>query len=334
MGTVAAVATGSNYIGNEIAQLGSIWAQVGLSGFGREQELEADALGAEYLLKAGYDPQAMIAVVTALKDQQNFRRRVTGKGGGYHGVFATHPRNDTRLHEVVGSVGELPAGEGIVTDNRRFREVTTGMPIGESSNFSGQDDRNRYYQPLLNYTMIFPEAWTIEETTTTVVGREQAAGELRVEAQRRRANIEPRLFLRDKLGFTNLRATEELQQYRLRGYTGLTETDRGTPLRVAAIYLGTRVYIFYGEVLDQTRATELDNQLLSAIRTFRAIQQGELKTARGERIKWIQAGPNFTFAQAAQTSPLTEHPEQTLRILNGYYPNGEPAPGEWVKVIE
>lgn len=46
-GVVAAVATGSGYIGSELAQIGSIWAAAGVSGFGRENELEADSLGAE-----------------------------------------------------------------------------------------------------------------------------------------------------------------------------------------------------------------------------------------------------------------------------------------------
>src|SRR5690606_6500028 len=47
-GVVAAVATGSGYIGSQIMDVGSLWAQAGLSGFGREHELEADTLGAEY----------------------------------------------------------------------------------------------------------------------------------------------------------------------------------------------------------------------------------------------------------------------------------------------
>ncbi|MFT6402555.1 MAG: putative Zn-dependent protease, partial [Pseudohongiellaceae bacterium] len=66
-GVVTAVATGSNYAGSQISEVASIWAQTGLSGFGREHELEADSLGAEYIKEAGYDPTAMINVVTVLK---------------------------------------------------------------------------------------------------------------------------------------------------------------------------------------------------------------------------------------------------------------------------
>ena len=56
-----------------------------MSGFGREHELEADSLAAEYLVNAGYDPEAMIEVITVLKNQEDFNRRVTGGVATYHG---------------------------------------------------------------------------------------------------------------------------------------------------------------------------------------------------------------------------------------------------------
>jgi predicted Zn-dependent protease len=43
-----------------------------LSGYGREHELEADALGAEYLARTGYDSRAMIDVIRVLKNQEVF----------------------------------------------------------------------------------------------------------------------------------------------------------------------------------------------------------------------------------------------------------------------
>jgi predicted Zn-dependent protease len=106
-GFVTAVATGSGYVGNQISEVASIWAQTGLSGFSREHELEADSLAAEYLVKAGYDPAAMIEVIAVLKNQEDFNRLVSNTSGGYHGLFATHPRNDTRLQQAIAQVGNI-----------------------------------------------------------------------------------------------------------------------------------------------------------------------------------------------------------------------------------
>ncbi len=53
--------------------------------------------------------------------------------------------------------------------------------------------------------------------------------------------------------------------------------------------------------------------------------------------------PAGGFAQLARSTPLTDLPEQQLRLLNSAYHEGaagaaagsrEPKPGQWVKVIE
>ena len=76
-----------------------------LSGYGREHELEADRLGADYLAHSGYDPQAMLAVIRTLKEHEILESRLAREEGRrariYHGVFSTHPDNDTRLREII-----------------------------------------------------------------------------------------------------------------------------------------------------------------------------------------------------------------------------------------
>lgn len=333
-GLVTAVATGSGYVGSQISQVTSIWAQTGLSGFGREGELEADSLGAEYLLRAGYDPDAMIAVVTALKNQEDFNRRVQGNRGTYHGVFATHPRNDTRLQEAIAAVGELEESEATRTDNTDFRKNIDGLILGVSNASRQTDTRNRYYQTLLGYTLVFPDEWELSETTTTATATDPAVGTIRVEAQRLQANIEPRVFIRDVLGIDNLQKSEALQQYRLLGHTGTHINANGKTERVAVIYFGPRAFIIRGEINDNSAIDATDDLILSTIRTFRPTQRGEAGDSKEPRIRYVQASEHFDFAIVAQSSPIAEHAEETLRLLNGYYPTGQPEAGEWIKLVE
>lgn len=334
-GFVTAVATGSGYVGSQISEVASIWAQSGLSGFGREHELEADALGAEYLVKAGYDPNAMIDVITVLKNQEDFNRLVSNNSGGYHGLFATHPRNDTRLQQAVAQVGNISGNEITQTDNSKFRQNLDGLIVGQSQRSQTQDARNRYYQPLLGYTVVFPDEWQIDETTTTVTASHPEMGSIRIEAQRIQDNIEPRLYIRDKMGVGALQKSEKLEQYRLIGHTGISESPvTGNPERVAAIYLGPRVFTFRAEISDAESIDEIDEQLLASIRTFRAIQQGETASGTEAKIKFVQASEFFDFSVVAQSSRIANYPEETLRLLNGYYPRGTPEAGDWVKLVE
>ncbi len=334
-GFVTAVATGSGYVGSQISQVASIWAQTGLSGFGREHELEADSLGAEYLVEAGYDPAAMIDVITVLKNQEDFNRRVSNSGGGYHGLFATHPRNDTRLQQAIAAVGELDDNQIVDIDDSAFRENLDGLIVGASQGSQTTETRNRYYQSLLGYTLVFPDEWEISETTTTVSASSPTVGSLKIEVQRIQANIEPRVFIRDKMRISNLQKSESLSQYRLIGHTGVaTSPETGNLERVAAIYFGPRVYTFRGEIEDANTVDEIDNLLLESIRTFRAIQRGEAHSGNELKIKYVQASEFFDFAVVARTSKITNYPEETLRLLNGYYPIGTPEAGDWIKLIE
>lgn len=333
-GIVAAVATGSGYIGSQIMDVGSLWAQAGLSGFGREHELEADTLGAEYLLRAGYDPQAVIKVVTVLKNQEDFNTKVANQQPSYHGLFATHPRNDSRLQQAIASVGALPASQATLVDNEKFRSEMDGLVVGESQRTTGTGARNRYYQTLLGYTMVFPDNWTVTETPTTVAAS-SAEGDvaLKVEVQRMQESLEPRLFIRDKLGIANLQKSEALEQFRLIGYTGTTNAN-GMNQRIAVIYLGPRIFIFTGDIKDGEGADESDQLLLASIRTFRAIQANERFEGNESRIHYVQVAEGFTFAALARMYPVGNYPEETLRLINGYYPSGTPNPGDWIKIVE
>lgn len=334
-GIVAGIATGSGYAANQISEVASIWAQTGLSGFGREHELEADSLAAEYLVNAGYDPAAMIEVITVLKNQEDFNRRVTGGGGTYHGLFATHPRNDRRLQEAIAQVGELDEADVTQIDNDLFREKLDGLIVGQSNASQRTDQRNRYYQDLLGYTLVFPDDWSVDETTTTVTASAQAVGKMRIEVQRLQSNIEPRVFIRDNMGIENLQKSEPLSQFRLTGHTGVaTNPDTGKLERVATLYLGPRAFTFRGEISDDTRSDEIDEMLLAAIRSFRSIQQGEVVAGNEMKLKYVQASEFFDFSVVAQQSKIANFPEETLRLLNGYYPTGSPNEGDWIKLVE
>jgi len=333
-GVVAAVATGSGFIGSQIAEVGSLWAVAGLSGFGREHELEADSISAEYLFKAGYDPRAMIDALTVLKNQEDFNVKVANQQPKYHGLFSTHPRNDTRLQQAVAEAGKLSADQIQDVDHSIYRQNMEGLIVGERSGAS--QDRNRYYQNLLGYTMVFPDEWVITETPTTVTASApDNSATLYAEVQRLQENIEPRLFIRQNLGVADLERSEELNQYRLRGYTGTVSTNSTTiPERLAVLYMGPRAFIIRGDINNAEQATQLDQLLLASIRTFRAIQNNERMNSGEMKIKFVQVTDSFTFPALARMSPVGQYPEETLRLLNGYYPIGNPNAGDWIKIVE
>jgi predicted Zn-dependent protease len=60
--------------------------------YSRDDELQADALGLRYMIQAGYDPSAMLAVMEILKD--------AAKGGRQPQILSTHPDPDARIVQI------------------------------------------------------------------------------------------------------------------------------------------------------------------------------------------------------------------------------------------
>jgi len=299
-----------------------------ISGYGREMELEADSLGAEYLFNAGYDPNAMVEVIEVLKNHEDFTKRTSNRTAvAYHGLFASHPRNDTRLKEVVGKAGTLSEQQSGSEDPSLFRDQMTGLIIGPSpQNAAGGDQRNRYYQNLFNYTLIFPEGWARRETTTTVTGTSMdQASHIRVEGRRLQQAKEPRLYIREDLGIPDLRQSEPLSQFGLAGFTGINPINNE---RIAVLYYGPRAFVISGKASEEFP----DETLMESIRSFRPIARNETLFANPVQITYIQADGRVTYADLARQSRLPEHQEDMLRLLNGDYPFGEPDEGEWIKI--
>lgn len=113
-----------------------------LSGYGREHELEADRLGAEYLARIGYAPKNMIDVVGVLKSQEEFDKFQARKEGrqpqAYHGVFASHPRNDTRLQKIISAAGKYKQGATRDAGHDRYLKMIAGMKYRISKNKYGR----------------------------------------------------------------------------------------------------------------------------------------------------------------------------------------------------
>ena len=69
-------------------------------GFDRSQEYEADLYAAELLQRAGYDPNALVRVLTILKEHSE---------GEHDGWYATHPQPEDRIEELEGEFSFPPA---------------------------------------------------------------------------------------------------------------------------------------------------------------------------------------------------------------------------------
>lgn len=306
-----------------------------LSGYGREHELEADRLGAEYLARTGYDPQAMIKVVGVLKNQELFDAEVAKAEGreprAYHGLFASHPDNDTRLQQVVGEAKRFKQASTHVGREEFLRRVD--HMIFADSPKQGVIRHNNFYHAELGFAMSFPAGWRIRNSAQNVAAigpGQEALLDLR-SGGAAQGSPEEVLRKRLKLGSdTAIRATE---------VSGLSAasvdlTMRGGPTRVMCVFLDKSAYLLAAQARTSAAFDKHQEAFQAALTSFHAITDAERALARPLRMRVITAQEGITFAELARRSPLGRFAEGHLRVINGLYPAGEPVAGQALKIVE
>lgn len=336
LGAGIEVLTGSQ-IASQAAGIGSVAL---IRGYGRKHELEADRLGAEYLARTGYDPEEMISVLGILKSQEEFEKNLAEREGRepnvYHGIFATHPDNDTRLHEVVQAADKFKSEVARKVNREKFLHYIEGLTVGPAES-DGILRGKKFYHGDLDLFIGFPEGWKIENLPSHLVARPADRQlQLVITAEDLNRYLTPKEFLtRQTRG--RLHQGQHIQTADFAGYTGYTALNikgASRPGRVAAVIQDTRVYTITAVGKDQSALDRHDSAVLDTVRSMRNLKGGEKKLAEPQRIRLIRAKPGDTFASLAKQSTLPNHPVERLRLINGMYPKGEPEPGQWIKIVQ
>jgi predicted Zn-dependent protease len=325
--TTAYIFTGSG----DLADASTMYGAELISGFGRDMELEADGLGAQYMYRSGYDPQALLQVISVLKDQEQFQRvkaKASGRPGGtYHGLYASHPRNDKRLQTVIQAAGDLDQGEYVESPEQpgEFKRHIDGLVWGTS--IQDERDPNRYYHSKLAFTFEHPEGWTVQSSSKAVIARApDSSASLTITLRRRDKGASPRSVLEGSAS-GQLGSGLELDQAGLKGYSAIASSG-GASKRLAVIDYNY-TYLFQGAAQDFGAS---DPVLLQMIQSFRPLHPKEKDVGQARYVRYMQVPRGATLASIAATMKIP-HAEDQLRLLNGFYPRGEPRTGDWIKVV-
>jgi predicted Zn-dependent protease len=340
---IGAAAVGIVTGSGDLAGLANYAGAALVTGYGRDMELEADRLGAEYLAKTGLAPEHMIDVVRLLKNQELFEvqraRQENRKPRIYHGVFSTHPDNDQRLREVVKAADKIDS-EGDKTDPARDRylQAIQGLPVG-TSRAQGVLKGNRFYHANLGFTFAFPSGWNVENRMDRVMAVSPKKDSIvQMQTQAPPPNVGPQQMLSRLLAGQNAGPGEAIEVNGLQGYTAVVRSARTefgvVPARYAVIYYNNLAYVFAGASKGSGNAPSADALFMSTIKTFRRLKNNEFPLAEPYKVKVIRADANTRIADLAKASPLKEYPAEMLRLMNNLYPDKEPQAGQLLKIVE
>ena len=94
------------------------------------------------------------------------------------------------------------------------------------------------------------------------------------------------------------------------------------------IYHDGRAFIITASTGDEAQ----NSSIIESIKSFRPIARNEGVFANPLQVVWIQSDGRETYADLARKTRIPDYAEETLRLMNGDYPVGEPKAGEWVKI--
>lgn len=311
-----------------------------IASYGRDQELQADKLGAEYLSRNHYDPKNMIDVITVLKNQERFAEdaaRAAGRPPQERGGWlASHPSNDQRLRDIQ-QIASQYKGDYSDEGRARYLKVINGISFGESA-AQGLTRGPHFYHQELGIALTAPGGWRIQngsDALTLVNG----AGDAGLVVRLLPANLggahdeiirkvfNPQQGRVERLALSGLSATH---------FVGNRRNQQGQVENVEATLVtgpANHNYLMLYAAKDAYALQRARGQLQQAEASFRAMTAKERADARPWSIRTLPF-PRGGFAELARQSPLNGNAEQQLRLINGVYGGGELKPGQWVKVVE
>ena len=303
--------------------------------FGRDDEIQADRLGAEYALGGGWHPQGVADMLGTLGriNEASDRR-------GVPNWLSTHPEPASRVGEVASVLGELLQSVDPATlqvDRTGYLDRIDGLRFGDNPE-DGIVRGNEFLHPPLRFSVAFPEAWQVQNSETIVLAKqpgeeiymllqlnENSRGDLRAVAQRSM----------DEAGYRHRsgdRATINGLDAYLGTYDGQVDGLGEVLARMAHIQHGRNVYAL-GGIGPVAGMALVDRDVNRSIRSFRPLSRDEADSILPNEIALYVARQGDTWQQIAQRGGDDVVQATTLAIMNGYPVNEQPRPGDRLKIV-
>ena len=303
--------------------------------FGRDDENQADRLGAEYAAYSGWNPNGVAGMLETLS-----RIADTTDRRGTPNWLSTHPDPSDRVLDVSDTVDGLLAGVDDESELRvrrdQFLDRIDGMYYGDNPEQGitiGQD----FLHPVLMFALTFPEGWEVQNNPEMVVANE--SGQDAYMVLRASSGTGPSLdqvayqemtdagFRRDQGQITEMNGLD--------AYLGLySRTEQGTQTmisQVAHIQHDRTVYML-GVFTDVDRYQAIERIVSESLRSFRPLTQTEAEEIKPNRISIYTVREGDTWEGLAQDRDMIVD-AQMLAVMNGYTVDEQPVPGVRIKTV-
>ncbi len=303
--------------------------------FGRDDEIQADALGAEYAAGGGWDPNEVPAFLTTLA-----RISEAADRNGVPNWMATHPQPENRAVKVGDMVKKvLAATDGNLTvDRDPYLSRIDGLVFGDNPE-DGIVRGNLFLHPPLRFAIEFPDGWEITNSDEQVVAQEPGNKIFMV-----LRTIEPRPGRSlDQIAQQHMRdsgyKTADITSATIAGLQAVVGTYQGNASgigqvisRGAHVTMGRSTY-FIGGIAAPDMYPRVVPAFDKAIQSFRQLSQDEADAIEPNVVDLYVARQGDTWQSIAQRAGGGLVNARTLAIMNDHAIDQQPEPGTRLKIV-
>ncbi len=303
--------------------------------FSRDNEREADRLGVEYAARLGYDPREVSNFFEVLGRMSAAADRET-----IPGWLSTHPDPPERVQATRTLGEEWIRNLGLTPERMKINREThlgniDGIVFGDDPR-SGFAEGARFFHPSLEFQILFPQGWRIDNTRAAVLAIDsQRAAQLQLSIAKTPPGTSAPDYARllAQQGMVPRRGGET----RINGYPAFLgyysqPTENGIVAIVAAfIEYKQRLYEIWGATTDIER---YGDRLEESIKSFESLEERRVLSAQPDRLKlyFAKQDDNLSAIAARLNNPRVNADQ--LAILNRLAIGAAITPGRQIKVIE
>ncbi len=309
-----------------------------LRSYSREQEYEADQLGARYMARAGYDPHAMVTFLGKLEAYTELQETMLGQAGRAErfGFLATHPTTADRIHSAIDAANLTIAAQPLVARDS-YLEAVDGMLYGEPAS-QGYIRGRIFSHPVLRIRFEVPPEYQLFDTQRAVFAPGPGDALIVFDAAPQAERLQ-QVAMAQYVGGAARAGLGEVKTMRVTGLEAATgalnvQTNRGAmELRLAAIRTDPSHVYRFRFLTPLSLLAQLGPGNLRTLQSFRSLSAAEAAALKPLRLRVITVKQGDTVAAMANRMAFESYRAERLRVLNGLAPGATLAPGQRVKII-
>ena len=338
---IVAEAYGLSGAGQLASQVSQGVAAGYVASYSRDQESQADELGAEYLARNQYNPQNMIDVIAVLKNQESYAAELAKAEGraapGGANWLSSHPASDQRLADIKRTAAKYKGS--YADDGRtRYQQAIEGMAFGESRE-QGVTRGRHFYHEDLGIALTAPQGWKVDNSPEAIIvasGAGDAALVIKLIPPQAGATHDE--IIKNMLHPVDGRAQpRSVNGLAATHFAGVVRNSKGQQANARVTIVtgpNNHHYLLQYAGRDATALQRSLGQIGEAEASFRPLSAAERQAARPWAVRVVPM-PAGGFAELARHSPLTLLAEQQLRLMNGAYGGATaPSAGQRVKNVQ